>query len=143
MHNSGISHYKLKLYGQDKVMEILLFVNDNILIRSSFQNYLESVGYKVDACTDGKEALSKFEENEYDLVLLDMNLPSISGVDLIKSIREINAAIPILVFCTIEYDCNSVQQYVQGFFNQSTSERELVEKIKVAIEKSKGTDATG
>jgi len=118
-------------------MEILLFVNDNILIKESIENYLDSVGFKVDSCLDGLEALDKFNKNTYDLILMDNNLPSMSGYNLVRSIREKDLRIPILVFCSVEYDKEKLTPHVQGIFDQNIDEEELAEKIREEINKNK------
>lgn len=141
----GYDHRKLHRQG-NVTMEILLFANDNILTRTSFTNYLESIGYKIDPCADGLEALKKFQKNQYDLILLDMNLPSISGLDLVKKIREEDEEIPMLVFCVAEGLglCDLVAPYVQGKFSVDASEKEVAEKIEIEIKKYKERmDATG
>ncbi|WP_019850159.1 response regulator [Desulfitobacterium sp. PCE1] len=52
-------------------------------------------GYAVDAVYDGEEALFEYEVNEYDLIVLDLNLPKKDGLEVLRKIREKNADIKI------------------------------------------------
>ena len=74
----------------------LLLVDDEPLILKGLKYALEHDGYETDEAHDGEEALQKLEENEYDLVLLDVMLPKISGIEVCQRIRE-TSEIPIIM----------------------------------------------
>ena len=66
----------------------LLVVDDNPLNREMLVRRLGQQGYVVDEAQDGMEALAKLEEGKHDLVLLDIMMPGISGIDVLKKVRE-------------------------------------------------------
>lgn len=68
-------------------MKILL-LEDEIMLNNSISEYLESIGYEVDGFVDGKEAFEALEAHSYDLLILDINVPSIDGFEFMKLSQE-------------------------------------------------------
>lgn len=66
----------------------ILVVEDDTNTNEVVSNFLKNEGYKVDSAFTGEEGLSCFEDKEYHLILLDIMLPGIGGVDVLKQIRE-------------------------------------------------------
>lgn len=62
----------------------ILLVEDDSSIGEMVESYLTMEGFQVVLAKDGEEALERFAERDYDLVLLDMMLPKISGMDFLK-----------------------------------------------------------
>jgi len=74
----------------------ILVVDDEPLIVKGLKFSLEQDGYAVTAAYDGEEALAKFNSENFDILLLDVMLPGISGTDVCRQIRE-QSAIPIIM----------------------------------------------
>jgi len=70
--------------------ERILVVDDEELVRWSFDQALTEQGYKVDLAANGEEALEKFNRRRFDLVILDIKLPGIDGIEVLKRIREVD-----------------------------------------------------
>ena len=66
----------------------LLFVEDDRSIREVTQLELEQAGFRVTACGDGREALELFAGERFDLVLLDVTLPGVDGLEVCREIRR-------------------------------------------------------
>ena len=77
-------------------MAKILYVEDNLSLRFVTSDQLKKRGYQVVSCKDGKEALSTFKEQVFDLCVLDIMLPQIDGFELAKKIRKENEHIPII-----------------------------------------------
>ncbi len=76
----------------------IVLAEDNDILRKSLSFFLESKGYKVDQFSDGKEALEAIENNNYDLVLTDINMPGISGMEITQYIRQqLKSDIPVII----------------------------------------------
>jgi two-component system, OmpR family, response regulator PhoP len=75
----------------------LLLVEDDPNLSRSLAAQLEQAGYAVNAATDGREGLYLAREYPVDLAIIDLGLPTLSGVELIKSLRADGKAYPILV----------------------------------------------
>jgi DNA-binding response OmpR family regulator len=77
----------------------IILSEDNDMLRKSLSFFLESKGFTVDQFSDGKEALDAIETNNYDLILTDINMPGISGMEITQYVREtIGSDVPIIIF---------------------------------------------
>jgi two-component system response regulator PhoP len=79
-----------------KTMRLLL-VEDDFTLNRSLCAQLEGAGYQVDAATDGREGLYMAQEYPVDLAIIDLGLPTVSGVELIRAARADGKSYPILV----------------------------------------------
>tara|TARA_R100001143_G_C3342437_1_gene124972 strand:- start:19 stop:705 length:687 start_codon:yes stop_codon:yes gene_type:complete len=75
----------------------LLLVEDEDLLRAQLVKALEDGGYIVDSSQDGELGLFQASEFSYDAAIIDLGLPKLSGIDLIKAIREAGKVFPILI----------------------------------------------
>lgn len=75
----------------------ILLIEDEKMLSDVVVKGLRNVGYAVDAAYDGEEALLQYEVNEYDLIILDLNLPKIDGLDVLRKIRETDGVIKVLI----------------------------------------------
>lgn len=75
----------------------ILLVEDEKMLSDVIAKGLRNAGYAVDASYDGEDALFQYEVNEYDLVVLDLNLPKVDGMDILKKIRETDGEIKVLI----------------------------------------------
>lgn len=82
--------------GMIKTAKKVLAVDDSEPVRKLVSLVLKAAGYEVTTASNGAEALQKFQQDYYDLVVTDMNMPVMHGLELIRSIRETNGDVPIL-----------------------------------------------
>ncbi len=75
----------------------LLLIEDEEDLNNILAKGLRKTGYAVDTATDGRDGLDLFYTNEYDLVILDLNLPSIDGIEILSKIRTDNEECKILI----------------------------------------------
>lgn len=77
----------------------IILSEDNDILRKSLSFFLESKGFTVDQFSDGQEALDAIEANNYDLILTDINIPGISGMEITQYVREsLKSDIPVIIF---------------------------------------------
>jgi two-component system, OmpR family, KDP operon response regulator KdpE len=77
-------------------MSRILVADDEPAIRKVVRDALEREGHSVESAIDGQEALERFAENEYDLLVTDLAMPRVDGIELVKEIRR-KSKLPILV----------------------------------------------
>lgn len=75
----------------------ILIVEDKVALNNSLSRILRQHGYAVDQAFDGEEALDLFDVQVHDLMILDLTLPKIDGIDVIARLRAANVEVPILV----------------------------------------------
>ena len=115
-------------------MKTCLIVDDSKVIRKVARHILETLEFEVDEAGDGREALSRCEAKMPDVVLLDWNMPVMSGMDFLKSLRQADfAKQPKVVFCTTENDLAHIRaaidagadEYVMKPFDRETLQSKL------------------
>jgi len=115
----------------------ILIVDDEHLIRWSFSKKLESWGYFPETASNGKEAITLMNNFNPDLVLLDLNLPDINGIQLLKEIKSLNASIPVIIitaYGTIEQAVKAIREGAYDFITKPVNYENLQNTIKNALE---------
>ncbi len=88
----------------------LLLVEDEELLSKTVAKGLKILGYSVDCAFDGEEALLLYEVNEYDLMILDLNLPKMDGMEVLRRIRSRDDGLKVLILSAR----NTVEDKVSG-----------------------------
>ncbi len=114
----------------------ILVVEDEAKVAGFLKKGLQQSGYEVDLAADGEEGYEKIKVNNYDLILLDLMLPKMSGFDLIPKIRQCKPAVPIIAVTAKA----SVEDRVQGlnlgcddYLTKPFSFSELLARIQVQL----------
>jgi two-component system response regulator RegX3 len=117
----------------------------NVLIAEDEESYLEGLviglsheGFKVSVARDGSEALRMFEESPPDLVLLDLMLPKISGIDVCRSIRAASS-VPVIMVTAKGAEIDTVVALEVGADDYVTKPyrlRELVARMRAVLRRS-------
>lgn len=96
-------------------MKTCLIVDDSRVIRKVSRHILESLEFSVDEACDGQEALLQCAAAMPDLILLDWNMPVMSGIEFIKHLRErSDGKAPKVVFCTTENDVAHIRAAIEA-----------------------------
>jgi len=74
-----------------------LIVDDDTMVRTMLADALEVFGYIVDAVDSGKKALARFAAGRYDVVLTDLLMPDMSGLEVVEELRRIDPAVPMIL----------------------------------------------
>ena len=115
-------------------MKTCLVVDDSKVIRKVARHILETLDFTVSEACDGREALDACIASVPDVVLLDWNMPVMSGMDFLRAMRDANlSARPKVVFCTTENGMAYIRaaieagadEYVMKPFDRDTLESKL------------------
>ena len=120
-------------------MKKILIIEDEKKIRRFLQLELEHEGYTVYTAEDGAEGFEKFQKDYYDLILLDLMLPKISGEEVCKKIREVSE-IPIIILTAKDQLLNKVELLDMGaddYLTKPFEIEELFARIRVAMRNKK------
>lgn len=110
----------------------ILIVDDEIEYQRVFSYILSSNGYSVKTSSSGAEALEVLKENEIDLVITDLKMPGIDGIELIKNIHEKYSDMDIMVmtaFGTIESAVKSMKYGANGYFIKGSEPESFIVEI--------------
>jgi two-component system response regulator VicR len=119
------------------VRETVLVVEDDESIAEFLTVTLSREGYKVVCARDGREAVDRFELDKPDAVLLDMNLPRLSGLDVLRVIRR-NSETPVLIVSVKDSETDKVSTLELGaddYITKPFSPRELVARLRTNLRK--------
>lgn len=75
----------------------VLVIDDSPTLRKILDFYLTKKGYRVTVANNGKSGLAEIDRENYDLVILDINMPVMSGLEVLQRLNSINYAVPVLI----------------------------------------------
>jgi len=113
----------------------VMVVDDEENIREVLSNYLESLGYEVVTATDGQNALDNFEAGSSDLIVSDLLMPAIDGLELLKQIREKDKDVIFLMITGYPSIETAVEAIKKGAYDYITKPFHM-EDVKLRIERS-------
>lgn len=120
-------------------MKRILVVEDEPDMQSGIKDNLEFEGYEVDTASDGQEGLHKILSNTFDLVLLDVMLPHISGFDVCKKARHEDNNTPIIFLTAKGEEIDKVIGLESGgddYLTKPFSLRELLARVKAVLRRT-------
>lgn len=127
-------------------MAKILIVEDEPSMRLGLKDNLEFENYDVEIATNGEEGLKKILENEYNLVLLDVMLPQISGFDVCKTARKKGITTPIILLTAKGEEIDKVLGLELGaddYVTKPFSLRELLARIKAVLRRGENFSGGG
>lgn len=120
----------------------ILLAEDDLNLGVLLVDYLETEGFEVKLCKDGELALNAFQNNSYDLCLLDVMLPKMDGFSLAKGIRSQDKKIPVIFITAKSLKEDKLKGYDLGaddYITKPFDEEELLWKIKAVIRRVPNT----
>ncbi len=124
----------------------ILVVEDDANIRAGLVDTLESEGYRTTAATNGEQALALFQQERFELVLLDIMLPKKSGYDVCRAIRSTNASVPIVMLTAKGEEIDKVvglQLGADDYITKPFGVHELLARIAAVLRRSSRGAAAG
>ncbi len=85
----------------------ILIVEDDLSVSEMIKDYLEKEGYEVTAAFEGEEGMQKFQNDAFDLIILDIMMPKLNGIEVMKQIRR-DSSVPILIVSAKDTDVEKV-----------------------------------
>ena len=120
-------------------MAQILIIDDERAIRNVLKDILSNEGYKTDEAADGEEGLKKFSETSYDLVLCDIKMPKIDGLEFLQKATELNPDVPVIVISghgNIETAVEAVKKGAFDYISKPPDLNRLLITIRNAMDKT-------
>jgi DNA-binding NtrC family response regulator len=117
--------------------ERILVVDDEEQMRELLAKVLERKGYQVSVCGDGTEALALLEREPADLVITDVRMPGLNGMEALRAIKELNPEIVVLImtaFGSIDQAVQAVKEGAYDYINKPFKIDEILLTIEKALE---------
>ena len=119
-------------------MANILIIDDEKAIRKTLSEILSYEGYKIDEAADGEEGIKKFSSTTYDVVLCDIKMPKIDGLEFLEKAKEINADVPIIVISghgNIETAVEAVKKGAFDYISKPPDLNRLLITLRNALDK--------
>jgi DNA-binding NtrC family response regulator len=120
-------------------MASILIIDDEKSIRKTLTEILSYEGYKVDEAGDGEEGLKKFSQKVYDLVLCDIKMPKLDGIEFLERARELNNDVPIIVISghgNIDTAVEAVKKGAYDYISKPPDLNRLLITLRNAMDKN-------
>lgn len=121
----------------------ILIVDDEKNIRTMIKDCLDSEEFEVDIAVNGEEGYVKISENDYHMVLMDIKMPGMTGLELLKKIRDEKIEIPVVMmtaYGTVERAVEAMKLGAIDFIGKPFSPSEIREIVKNVSERSELTE---
>ncbi len=120
-------------------MASILIIDDEKAIRKTLSEILSFEGYKIEEAADGEEGLKKFKEKTWDVVLCDIKMPKIDGLDFLQKAVESNPDVPIIMISghgNIETAVEAVKKGAYDFIQKPPDLNRMLITIRNAMDRS-------
>jgi two-component system, NtrC family, response regulator AtoC len=134
MGKGDLFHHQLAGEGGESMKPSILIVDDDEVMRETLSDVLKKRGYEVAAAGSGNGALSAIKKNIIDLVLLDMKLPDLDGLEVLKKIKEFDTEILVIMMTAYSDVQTAVSAMKSGAYHYINKPFEL-EELRLLIEK--------
>ena len=119
-------------------MANILIIDDEKAIRKTLSEILSYEGYKIDEAGDGEEGLKKFTEKTYDVVLCDIKMPKLDGIEFLERSKEINADVPVIMISghgNIDTAVEAVKKGAYDYISKPPDLNRLLITLRNALDK--------
>lgn len=112
----------------------ILVCEDNIMMSKAIEHKLRSEDYTIDVATDGNQACEKLDQNSYDLVMTDLLMPFLGGLELVNRIRNImKLKVPIIILSAMGDEDTIIEAFKLGaddYITKPFSPNELTVRVR-------------
>jgi CheY-like chemotaxis protein len=118
----------------------VLIVDDEKNIRLTLSQSLETLELETDTAVNGEEALAKLKEKDYRLILLDLKMPGMDGIEVLRQLREIRPDIRVIIitaYGTIESAVDAMKLGAVDFIQKPFSPKEIRELVSQVMDREK------
>lgn len=125
---------------RDEQMKKVLLIEDELSILKLLTYNLEQEGYAVDSSMDGNEGLQKALNQSYDIILLDLMLPGMDGVDVCRVLRQEKIEVPIIMLTAKDTEVDKIIGLELGaddYITKPFSPREVLARMKAVLRRYK------
>jgi len=119
-------------------MATILIIDDEKAIRKTLTEILSYEGYKIDEASDGEEGLKRFGEKAYDIVLCDIKMPKLDGIEFLEKAKEINGDVPVIMISghgNIDTAVEAVKKGAFDYISKPPDLNRLLITLRNAVDK--------
>jgi DNA-binding NtrC family response regulator len=114
----------------------LIVVDDEKIVCDMAKKILEAEGYEVEAFTDSQQALDRIRTQPFDLVITDLKMENVSGMDILKEVNRLypsTRVIMLTAYATLDATIEAIRERIYDFFPKPVKIEELKKSVKKAL----------
>ena len=118
----------------------ILIVDDDHAMRLALSESLESCGYDISAAENGSEALNLFRKRKFDLVVTDMKMPGMTGIEVLQGVKKLSPDVPVILitaYGTVNTAVEAMKEGAAEFIMKPFSLDDLEAVVKNVLNTSK------
>ena len=115
----------------------ILAVDDEDVIRNGLQRILEGDRFAVETCKSGHSAIEFLQEREFDLIITDLKMPGMNGIEVLKAVKTLQPDVPVIMitgYATVDTAVEAMKNGAVDYISKPFSPEELLEKVDLALE---------
>ncbi len=124
-------------------MQRILVVDDDFAMRTALAESLESCGFEIEMAPDGEVALQKFRRGGFSLVITDLRIPKMTGLNVLRAVKKIAPSTPVILisaYGTVQNAVEAMKEGAEEFLLKPFSLEELETKVKNVLSTDRGND---
>lgn len=125
----------------DKI--VFLVVDDEAVIRDGIKRVLEGDQYEVETCSSGYKAIEQLQKKDYGLVITDLKMPGMDGIEVLKAVKALQADIPVILitgYASVDTAVEAIKNGASDYISKPFSPDLLLEKVKNALNQRTAPD---
>jgi DNA-binding NtrC family response regulator len=114
----------------------IIVVDDEKIICNTAKKILEIEGYEVDTFTNSVQALEAIHKNQYDLIITDLMMEEVSGMDILREVNRISPQTKVIMltaYATLEATIEAIREQIYDFFPKPVKIEDLKRSVKRAL----------
>ncbi len=114
----------------------ILIVDDEAVIREGMRRILESEGYFVETSASGRAAIEKIQEKDFDVVVTDLKMPGMDGIEVLKAIKILQPDVPVIIitgYSTVDTAVEAMKSGAFDYIAKPFTPEQITEKVQKAI----------
>ena len=115
----------------------ILVVDDEAVVREGVRRILEGDRYSVESCASGRAALDAMQEKDFDMVITDLKMPGMGGLEVLKTIKILQPEIPVIIitgYSTVDTAVDAMKNGAIDYIAKPFTPEQLIEKVCKAFE---------
>jgi len=116
---------------------VILVVDDEAVIRDGLQRVLEGDRFEVETCMSGHNAIERLQEKDYGLIITDLKMPGMNGIEVLKAVKALQPDIPVIMitgYATVDTAVEAMKNGAVDFIAKPFTPDQIHEKIERALE---------
>ncbi|WP_409522544.1 response regulator [Nitrincola sp. MINF-07-Sa-05] len=118
----------------------ILIIEDNAILAHGLRTVIEEAGYRADVLRDGEQAASYLKSGQYDLLMLDLGLPGVDGIEVLRNLRKRNNQIPVIIISArdrLDQRIMGLDEGADDYLCKPFSLEEVVARVRAVIRRSR------